>query len=232
MKKILLATAILTLTLGMEKLYGIGVEITGRELGLKFALEYNRTFLFCWDISAVGTLRLNNRHSVRGGIAPGSVGETFEVKWFAGGEVAPFASIPIYLGLDYKHNALPGYKYQSRSLRLLASFNQMRWGFSAGPTFRFSTFFEEYTVFEPILSFSAHVFFINNEFLCVGLRIANFSEFSSRTMAAHFLNFNTLIRLNERLSLVNEIHIHQSGSFALAANLYGLVYRGGLLFLW
>jgi len=234
LKGALLAAAALALmlALGTERLHGMGFRISGAELALQYSLEYNRAFLFCWDVSAMGALWLNGRHALRGGIAPGSVGGAFEIKWFAGGETAPFARFPMRFSLDYKHSGLPEFEYRSHSLRLLAGFSRERWGISMGPTFRFSRFFGELGAFEPILSFSIHAFFVDNRFLRLGMRIANFNEFATRTMAAHFLSVSALVRLSKRLALVNELEAHQSGSFALAANIYGVVYRGGLVFLW
>jgi len=217
---------------GAETLHGIDLQITSRELNLQFAPEYNRTFQFCWDISAIGALALNNRHNVRAGIALGQIGGNLDVKFFAGGEAAPFARVPVYFGFSYNYNGMPRFEYRLNSLRFLTSYRQERWGVSLGAAFSFHSFFGEYTIFEPVLLFSANMFFINNESFQFGLHIKNFTDFSPRALDAFSYNFNTLVRLNSRISLVNEIELFFSGSGGLAANFYSFVYRGGVLISW
>jgi len=223
---------LLVLFAGLQRLYGMDIQITGGEMELRFVAEYNRTFLFCWNIAVAGALELNVRNDARAGIALGKIGDVFELKWFAGLATAPFASIPVRFAVGYIHNAIPDYEYRSDSLRLLISLERRRWGFTAGPAFRFSSFFGEPSVFEPDMSWSFHAFFINNEFMRLGLRIANFDDFVSRNMGNHFYNLNILVRLSQRITLVNEIEMQQSGSSVLASNFHGILYRGGLLFLW
>ena len=215
-----------------QKLHGMDVQFTGKELGFYFTPEYNRTFNFCWDISAVGILGLNNRYTIKSGLALGAAGSNFTVKGFVGGEVAPFISIPITFGLNYKYNSLPGYEYHGHAIMLLASLKGQRAGFSLGHSFRFNSFFGEPPVFEPAWSLSVYVLLVNNERLRLGLKASNFDDFSFGNMGAYFLNLNSVIRLNEKISLVNEIEIHQSGGIDLASNFYGIVYRGGAVFSW
>jgi len=220
------------LLLVLQKLQGIDMQITGKELGGYITPEYNRAFLFCGDIAAVGALTLNNRYVIKSGLALGTVGVNFDIKTFAGGKAAPFANIPLSFGLDYQYNGLPKFENHTHSLLLLASYTTNRAGISLGHNFRFTSFFGEAAIFEPVFACSVYVFFINNESLRLGLKAANFDDFTSANLGAYFLNLNSAIRLNEKISLINEIEIHQSGSIALASNFYGVVYRGGAVFSW
>jgi hypothetical protein len=220
------------LFLVLQKLYGTDIEITDKELGSYVTPEFNRAFLFCWDISAVGALTLNNQYTIRSGLALGTAGINFDIKLFAGGEAAPFAGVPVSFGLDYKYNGLPKFENHTHSIVLLASYKTKRAGVSLGHNFRFTSFFGETAVFEPVFVYSFYVFFINNEFMQLGLKVSNFDDFISGNIGAYFLALNSAIRLNEKISLVNEIEIHQSGSIDLASNFYGIVYRGGAVFSW
>jgi hypothetical protein len=62
--------------------------------------------------------------------------------------------------------------------------------------------------------------------------LANFSDFYAGTMGAYSHSLNSLIRLGKHWSLINNIELLQSGSVALAANFYGIAYRGGFRFTW
>ena len=223
---------LVVLLLVIQKLHGADIQITGKELGVYVTPEFNRAFLFCWDIAAVGALTLNNQYTIRSGLALGTAGINFDIKTFAGGEAAPFAAVPVSFGLDYRYNGLPKFENHTHSILLLASYKTKWAGISLGHDFRFTSFFGETAIFEPNFACSVYVFFINNESLQLGLKASNFDDFTCGNIGAYFLNLNSLIRLNEKISIVNEIELHQSGSIALASNFYGIVYRGGALFSW
>jgi len=224
--------SLLILLMALQKLYGMDIQITGKDLGFYLTPEYNRAFNFCWDISAVGSIDLNNRFSLTGGLAMGTTGNVFDIDLFAGGETFFYAGIPIFISLAYKYNGLAEYENHTHSIPLLVSLKLRRVGFSMGPTFRFTSFFGEPPVFEPVLSISVYVFLIDNDFLRLGLKAANFDDFTHGNIGAYFLNLNSVVRLNKKLSLVNEVEIRQSGSVALAFNFYGFAYRGGVEFSW
>jgi hypothetical protein len=209
-----------------------GIKITGKELRAYVTPEFNRAFLFCGDIAAVGALTLNDRYTVKSGLALGTVGSAFDIKMFVGGEAAPFAAVPVSFGLNYQYNGLPKFENHSHSIVLLAAYKAKWAGITLGHSFHFTSFFGEPAIFEPVIVCSIYVFFINNESLKLGLRAANYDDFVTGNLAAYFLSLDSVVRLNKKISLVNEIEIHQSGSIALASNFYGIVYRGGAVFSW
>jgi hypothetical protein len=223
---------LLILFVTLQKLYGADIQITDKNLEAYFTPEYNRAYYFCWDISTVSAVNLNNRHTIKTGLAMGAAGSAFDIKMFTSGETALNTRIPLYFSLTYKYNSLPEYEYHHHSMPLMASLKWKWAGFSLGCNFRLSSFSGEPPIFEPIPSASVYVFFINNDFLRLGLKSANFTDFTSGNLGAYFLNLNSVIRLNEKISLINEIEIRQSGSIALASNFYGLIYRGGAAFIW
>ena len=216
----------------LHNLYGADVQITGKDLEFHFTPEYNRAFYFCWDTSVAGSIDLNNRYTIKTGLALGAAGSAFEIKMFTAGEIAPFVRIPLCFSLAYKYNGLPEYEYHTHSIPLMTSLKWKWAGFSLGYNFRLISFFGEPPVFEPVLSASVYVFFINKDLLQIGLKAANYDDFTSGNLGAYFLNLNSVIRLNKKISLINEIEIHQSGSSTLASTFYGLVYRGGAAISW
>jgi len=134
--------------------------------------------------------------------------------------------------LMYNYYGLPGYECHLNSILPLVSLDYPRGGVALGHTFRFTRFFGDVLVFEPVFSWSAYVNFINNERLLLGLKAANFSDFLYGNFGSYYLNLYSATRLNEKLTLINEIELHQGGSVALSANFYGIVYRGGVMFSW
>jgi hypothetical protein len=215
-----------------HNLFGMDIKITGKEIGLGFSPEYNRTFNFCWDLSAVGLVKLNDKYAVKAGLALGSAGTAFEIKGFAGGEMALPVSIPLYIGLSYNYNGLPEYEYHTHSLPLLFSYKGERFGAALGFNPRFSAFLGELPVFELIPFVSLYVFIYKTDILQFKLEVSNFNDFIYGNFNAYFLKFNNIINLSKGLSLINEIELHQSGGLSLATNFYGIVYHGGVIFLW
>jgi len=208
------------------------LHITGKELGFFYSPEYNRTFNFCWDISTAGIVKLNDRHTIKAGLAIGFVGTIFEIKGFAGGEAALPVNVPLYVGFAYNYNGLPEYENQTHSIPLLFSYKGKRVGAVLGITSRFSSFLDESPVFESIFSASVYVVFIKTDILQFKIEAANFNDFSYGNLGAYFLKLNNITKLSRRLSLINEFELHQSGSIALTSNFYGAAYHGGVMFSW
>jgi hypothetical protein len=209
-----------------------GARITGAELGGYFRPEYNRAFYFCEDVSVLAAVEINSRYAARGGIALGNTGSEFAIKAFAGGQIALFAKFPLYLELHYAFDSIPGYETSSHIITPRLSLNGKRAGFSLGTAFRFTRFFDDPAIMEPVLSLSVYVFFYDRGKLRFGMRCANFDDFTAGNLGAYSLSLNSLIRLTGRISLINEICLLQSGSIALASNFYGVAWRGGITFTW
>jgi hypothetical protein len=217
--------------------FGMDLKITGKEIGGFFSPEYNRVFKFCWDLSAAGTVKLNDNYAVKAGLALGSVGNVFEIKGFMGGEAALPVSIPLYVGLSYNYNGLPEYENHAHSIPLLISYKGKIAGAVLGINSRFSSFFGEPPVFEPIFCVSLYVFIYKTDTLQFKLEVSNFNDFTYKNFGAFFYKLNNIINLNKRslskqLLLINEIELHQSGNFTHATNIYGFTYHGGVTFLW
>ena len=215
-----------------QKLYGLEIQITAKDLGVYFTPEYNRAFDFCWDISTIGSIELNNRFNTRSGLALGAAGRVFDVDFFAVGETFFDARIPLFISLAYKYNGLPEYGNHTHSIPLLVSFKGRRAGITMGPNFRLTSFFGGPPVYEPVMSVSVYMILVDNDFLRLELKSANFDNFTSGNFGAYYLNLNGVIRLSEKLSMIHEVEIRQSGGAALTSNFYGFVYRGGIKFSW
>lgn len=229
MKKIWLLAILAS---ALQSVHAADLRLGAKELEAVFVPEYNRSFLFCWDIAASGNITFNDIYLARGGIAMGSIDDGFSMKMFAGGEVSPFERLPFSFSLDWKHGSIDSMEYVSDSLQALVSLKLKRWIISAGPAFRFESFSGSRPVFEPILAAQVCAFIIDSETFRLGVKLANFDSFTSGNFASYFINVNSLVRLGRNMEIINEIDIQQSGSIGLAANFYGLAYRGGVRFLW
>ncbi|GHV81624.1 hypothetical protein AGMMS49991_01820 [Spirochaetia bacterium] len=214
----------------VSKAYCLDFSIPGMELGAAFKPEYNRSLGFCWDISAFGSLKLNKLAAVKGGLALGMTGPGFDIDTYISGEVdMPFWS-PLSFGLSYIYNGLPGYKTNVHTLLPAFSIKGKWAGITVGPALRF-TGFDSAVFFEYTLAASAFANFYNTEKLRIGIRAANFNDFSAGNFGSYSLNLNSLVRF-EQISLINEIELYQSGSSGLTSNFYGIAYKGGILFTW
>lgn len=216
----------------MSNLYAAdnGKNIT--ELQYCVTTEHDRAFNFCWDIAVSGAIKTPDRHSVKGGVTVGSTGSEFDVKAFAAAEASVFSYVPFFVSLAYLYNGLPEYENHNHTALPLLSFKWQRAGFSLGTSLRFTSFFGEPPLFESILAFSVYINIIDTNFLHLEFKAANFNDFSSGNLGAYYLALNSRMRLNRIITLINDFEVHQSGSIALAANVYRIVYRGGVVFSW
>ena len=215
-----------------HNLPALNINLTGKEAGFDFRAEYNRSLFHSIDCAVLGAVEFNELYAFKGGISLGGTGDSFDIKTFTQGRIGPLFNIPLYFSLAYIYNGLPAYETHMHTLLPAASLNGRRAGITIGPGLRFTRFFGESALFESMLSFSAYVNFINNEKLRLGLSWANFSDFFAGTMGSYSLRVNSVIALNEHWSLINDLELLQSGSVGLAANFYGIAYRGGVRFSW
>ena len=208
------------------------LQITGKEVGFDMRIEYNRALGFFEDFSALGSLELNDRYTVRSGLSLGKIEDGIDIKAFMLGRMFPRVGKILHLDLAYIYNGLPAYKTHVHTILPLVSFSGRWVGISFGTGFRFTSFFGESALFESMLSISAYVNFINMEELRMGMKLANFRDFYVGNMDSFSPGLYCLIRINEKWSFINDIELLQSGSLALTANFYGIAYRGGIRYTW
>ena len=216
----------------LHNLSALDIQITGKEAGLDIRGEYNRALLYSMDCSVLGAVELNKWYALKSGFSLGNTGGGSDIKAFVRNQIGPLFNHPLHFSLAYIYNGLPDYETHMHTLLPLVAFYGRWAGIAFGPGLRFTSFFGEKPLFESMLSCAVYVNFVNNQRLCIGMGLANFSDFSVGTMGSYFHSLNSLIHLSEHWSLINAIELLQSGSVALAANFYGIAYRGGVRFTW
>lgn len=215
-------------------IHGFEPKITGADLSLAFSPEYNRALRFSWNLDALGTLEFNNALTFKGGIASGQTGEAPHINMTLAGEfgLTRFISFPLYVSLVYLYNGLPLYQSHANTLLPLIGIKGRRAGISLGPSLRFTAFYGAPALFEPVFSFQVYVNPYYTERLVIGLVWANYHETAAGNMGSYSLGLKTTAGITKQLKLINEITIYQSGSVALAADFYGIAYRGGVVLQW
>jgi len=220
------------LFLCMQNMYAHNVEITNKETGAFTTGGFNRSFYGYGEMAMSGALELNNRYDFNSGFLLGITKPHVEIKLFAGFQVAPWIKIPLKFSLAYMYDGLPKYETHSNTILSAVSFNAKWAGITIGTSFRFTRFFREHAIFEPILSVSVYVNFFTNEKFRIGISAANFDEFSTGNFGSYFLSINSAVNITERWSIFNDLKFMQSGSVALSANFYGIALKGGVKFVW
>jgi len=208
------------------------VQITDGEIEAYLRGEYNRAFNYYGDISAIGLVELNNLFTFRLGFSLGKAADSTSIKAHTSAAVSPFSGIPLAFHLIYVYNGIPDYENHAHTILPLVSFKTARAGISIGPSLRFTSFFNESAQFEPILSFSIYVNFINNDKLCIGLSFVNFNDFQTKNFGAYSLMFNTVIRLDEKWQIINDLEFTQSGGDGFSTVFFGFGWRGGVKYKW
>jgi len=208
------------------------VDITDGELEAYLRGEYNRFSNYYGDISAIGSLELNNLFTFKLGFSLGNAADISNINTHTSAVVAPFPRIPLDFRVMYIYNGIPDYEINTHTILPLVSFNAAIFGISVGPSFRFTSFFGEDAIFESLISFSVYVNFVNNDKLCIGISIANFNEFQIKNFGAYSLKFNTEVRLDSSWQIINELEVLQSGGDGLSTIFFGFGWRGGVRYRW
>jgi hypothetical protein len=209
-----------------------GIDLTKKEIETCLTGEYNRSFDHNIGVAAVGGIELNEICKFRSGVSYKKGADSSDINSFFGSGYSPFSKIPLSFSFLYIYNGLPEYKTNSHSILPFMSFNTKRAGVSIGPDFKFTSFLEETTIYEFIISSLIYFNFINNETLRIGISAGNFSEFYARNTGSYSMSVNAGIRLNDKLLLINELEFLQSGADGFASTFFGLALRGGVKFTW
>ncbi|MDR3115996.1 MAG: hypothetical protein LBU25_10820 [Treponema sp.] len=219
--------------LSLSNLYGFDLRITEAELGLAYRPEYTRVFTYSWDISCFGSLELNERLTVKSGLALGQVGSVFGIHTFANAAFAlPVPVVPLSVKAAYIYNGIPDYTTHIHSI-LPALEVKGKWaGIAVGPSLRFTLFDQDPPIFEPIIAISGFVHVFYTEQLRIGITSGNYRDFVSGNMGSYSIGLTSQGNITKRISLINELEILQTGSVGLVANIYGAAYRGGVLLHW
>jgi len=208
------------------------VEITDGEIEAYLRGEYNRAFNYYGDISAIGSIELNKMFVFRLGFSLGKSAGSTNINTHTSASISPFSRIPLGFHIIYIYNGIPDYDNHTHAILPLVSFNTARAGISIGPSLRFTSFFNEGAQFEPILSFSMYFNFINNDKLCLGISFVNFNDFQTKNFGAYSLMFNTVIRLDDKWQIINDIEFTQSGGDGFSTVFFGFGWRGGVKYKW
>jgi len=216
----------------LNNLSALEPRVTKKQLGFEYRGEYNRVFNYCQDFVVFGDIELNKRYRFKAGAALGTLGGEPDIKVFGSGHFIPFIGKAWNFNLAYIYNSIPGYQVTSQTVLPYLSYNGPWVGIAVGPTFRFTSFFGEKALYEPLLSFSLYANFINNKKFIAGVKCANFSDFYARNTDFFSLSANGTFHLNTQWSLVSELEFIQSGNLSLSAAFYGFACRGGIRVSW
>jgi hypothetical protein len=216
-------------------LQGFDGEISKRELGFGFHPEYNRSMHFSWDFSAFGLVEFRRMLSFGAGLAAGQSWDIAEVDAYLFAEIAsPFFRdyVPLSIKAAYIYNGLPGYETHIHTLLPLASLSWKWFGAALGGTLRFTRFAGDPVLFEPILAYSFYANFYNAGEAVMGIRLANFDDFSGNNMGSYFFGLYSCLRLTPRAAIAGELKIDMSGNVGRITSVYGISIREGVVFSW
>jgi len=216
----------------VREIYALDMEITGKEAEARLGAEFTRSSHFNGDLSAAGAVELNGRLVFKTGLSAGRALDITDIKLFFNTRYRLTEKRPLGVGLSWMYNGLPEYETHSNTILPVVYYDGKYWGAAFGFCFRFTGFFNESAVFESTLSGNIYANFINSERIRIGVSLANFNDFQARNFAFYSLNFNSAIRINRRLSILNELELMQSGGDGLTTAFYGIAVREGAKFAW
>ena len=223
---------ILPCLMARQPLWGLDFFISQRELGANTRFEYNRVFTGCFEFETYGGFQMNNRIGFKGGLAVGALGPVGDFNAFTKISVQPLLRLPVLVNFNYSLTSMPDYQTAIHSLIPYCTLDWRRLGISLGINFRYTRFERERPFQESVLVFSLSYTVFTGERTRFWLTYANFNDFFSGNMGSYSLSLEHSLRLSRGISLRNEITLYQTGSVALAANFYGIGYKGGIVFQW
>jgi hypothetical protein len=216
----------------ISPLYSFGFSVTGGELGLALTPGYNKNYSRYLTLSASGSLEFNELYRLKSGFSLWKAGTTYEIDASTGLRAKLFHGFPLYLYLSYMFNTLPDYEVRIHTVLPLLGISGRYAGITLGTNLRFSSFFDEPIIFESILAFEGYVNFYNTEKFRIGLRAANFNDYSAGNFGSYYLGLNSRIGITESFFLTNGLELRQTGSVGLAFSPYDIAYKVGVVAAW
>jgi len=228
---------ILVFLICVREIYALGIELTGKEVEAHLRGEYNRSYNFFGDISAISAVELNHRLKFKAGVSLGWAEGITDIKIFTNACFNLFKKWqgllgPLGLGLSWMYNGLPEYEAHSHTLLPVIYYNAKYGGITVGYGFKFNSFFKESAIFQHALSISVYANIINNEKLRIGVNFGNYNDFQVNSLTLSSLCFNSAVQINRNWSVLNELEIKQSGIAGLTTTFYGIALRGGARYTW
>jgi hypothetical protein len=235
--------------LGAAPLGAFGQGIRGIGAELSFKPEYHRGFGYCPQFAAAGEAFFQGSYSIHGGLALGRTGNKFDLGIFlAAGYRFPIP-LDLKVRLAYLYNTIPGYRYQTNTLFPSLSYLGKWGGLDLGPSLRFTEFYRESPIFEPVLSFRAFARLLERERIGLAAGIGNFSAFATGNLGSYHLFLENRISLKPesrpgffpmphyrgrppRVSFVNKLDLCQTGSIGLTSAFQGFAWQGRLRLSW
>jgi len=209
-----------------------GIKITNMEAEYFLNADFNRTFNFVGGISAAGKIEFNNRLAIKEGIFFGWTEDITIIKLFNNATYRILANWPLEVKFAWVYNGLPDYETHIHAISPFVSWNDKYYGISVGFGFRFTSFFDEGPLLEFLVPMGIYVNFINNEKICVGMSLANYTDFQMDSFIAFALAAKASIMVNEHLSIINELEFRESGADGLTNIVHGVVWKGGAKIKW
>ncbi len=216
----------------VREIYALDIELTGKEVEAHLGGEFNRSYDFFGDISAIGAVELNHWMEIKAGVSVGWAEGITDIKIFTNARFNLLKNRPFGVGFSWMYNGLPEYETHSHTLLPLIYYNAKYWGIIIGTGFSFTSYFHESAIFNPTLSISVYANFINNEKLRIGVSFGNYNDFQVSSHSLYSLCFNSAVRINRNWSVLNEFEIKQNGFAGFTTTFYGIALRGGARFTW
>jgi hypothetical protein len=210
------------------------IEITKMETEYFLSADFNRTNPFAAGMAVSGKMEFNDRLAIKEGFFLGSTNlvDYNYIKLFSSAAYRILADFPLYVKLAWVYYGLPDYETHSHAAAPIISWNEKYYGISVGYGFRFTSFFGEGPLIEHMWPVGVYVNFINNKKLCVGMSLANYTDFQIDSFIEFALAAKASIMLNDHLSFFNELEFRQSGADGLTNIVHGVVWKGGAKLTW
>jgi len=209
-----------------------GIKITNLEAELFLNGDFNRTSIFVGSISAAGKIEFNDRLAIKEGVSLGMTQYINNIKSFTNVTYRILADWPLDFKAAWVYNGFPEYETHSHAIVPIIAWNGKYFGISVGYGARFTSFFGEIPLIEHMLPMGIFVNFLNNEKICVGMSLANYTDFQIDSFIAFALAAKVSVKVNEHFTIINELELRQSGADGLTNIVHGVVWKGGAKLSW
>jgi hypothetical protein len=217
--------------------YSAEIEITNRELSVNLVNSYNRVFHYSAESSVALSLSLNDIFIMTGGFSAGGNYRYDETNAIASMELSfgflrPHFFKHLFFGFFYQFEEFPNFEMHCDSIVPALAFKGKIGGIAIGWRRMWTSYYGEYPIDEAVLAFRTYLYVINARHFSFDVIFANYDLFYMGSYGAFYLGLNTVCKINDNVSINNDLNVYQSGSVGFTGVLYGLSLQSGVKISW
>lgn len=217
--------------------YPAEIEITNRELNVSLVNKYDRVFRYSAESSVALSLAFNDILAITAGFSAGgnyrhNKTNALAAMEFSLGFLRPRFFKYLFLDFFYQLEEFPKFETHCDSIVPALAIKGRVGGITIGWRKMWTSYYGEAPIGELMPAFKTFLYLIDARHFSFDIIFANYDLFYMGSYGAFYLGLNAVYKINDNVSIDNDLTLYQSGSVGFTGVFYGLSLRSGVKISW